>query len=63
VAGSQQDATSGLAYADDVAGSRCAEDAILADQQLLDTIGSTDLGDQLRDLWVPVATVTSDDQD
>lgn len=62
VARSQQDATSGLAYADDVAGGRCAEDAILADQQLLDSIGGTNLGNQLSNLWVPVATVTSNDE-
>jgi hypothetical protein len=62
VAGSQQDTTSGLAYADDVAGSGRAEDAILADQQLLDTVRGTDLSDQLSDLWVPVTTVTTNDE-
>jgi hypothetical protein len=62
VAGSQQDTTSGLAYADDVASSWCAEDAILTDQQLLDAIGGTDLGDQLSDFGVPVTTVTTDDE-
>jgi hypothetical protein len=60
MAGSQQDTASGLAYADDVASSRCAEDAILADQQLLDTVGGTDLGDQLSHFGIPVTTITTD---
>lgn len=63
VAGSQQDTTSGLAYTDDVASSWCAEDAILTDQQLLDTVGGTDLGDQLGDLRVPVTAITTNDKD
>jgi hypothetical protein len=62
VASSQQDTTSGLAYADDVASSWCAEDAILADQQLLDTVGGTDLGDQLSDFGVPVTAITTNDE-
>jgi hypothetical protein len=59
----QQDTTRGLAYPDDVAGCWCAQDAILADQQLLDSIGGTNFGDQLSDLRVPVATITTDDKD
>jgi hypothetical protein len=42
-----------------VAGCGCAEDAILTDKQLLDTIGGTDLGNQLSDFWVPVTSVTA----
>lgn len=45
VAGRQQDATSGLAYPDDMAGGRCAEDAVLADQELLDAVRSANLCD------------------
>jgi hypothetical protein len=62
VAGRQQDATGSFPYPNDVAGCGCAEDAILTDQQLLDTVGGTDLGDQLSDLWVPVAAITSNDE-
>jgi len=36
-----------------------AEDAILADQELLHSICSADLGDQLRDLWVVEASIPS----
>lgn len=62
VAGGQQDATGGFPYPDDMARSRSAEDAVLADDKLLDAICSANLGDQLCDLGVPVASVTADDQ-
>jgi hypothetical protein len=63
VAGSEEDTASRLPYPDDVTGSRCAHDAILADQELLDAIGSADLGNGLSDLWIPVAAVTTDDEE
>jgi hypothetical protein len=63
VAGRQQDAAGSFPYPNDVAGCGCAEDAILTDQQLLDTVGGTNLGDQLSDLWVPVAAITANDED
>jgi hypothetical protein len=62
MAGCQQDTTSGLADPDDVAGRWCAENALLADQQLLDAVGSTDLSDQLSDLGVPVPAVAANDE-
>jgi hypothetical protein len=62
VAGRQQDTTGSFPYPNDVAGCGCAEDAILTDQQLLDTVGGTNLGDQLSDLWVPVTPVTANDE-
>jgi hypothetical protein len=40
----------------------CAENAFLADQQLLDAIGSANLRNQLRDLGVPVPTITTNYQ-
>ena len=43
--------------------SRSGQDAILADEELLDAIGSTDLGDQLDDLGVPVTSIASDDEE
>jgi hypothetical protein len=46
-----------------VAGCGCAENAVVADQQLLDAVRSTHLGDQLRDLGVPVAAITADDEE
>jgi hypothetical protein len=63
VAGSQENTASRLPYPDDVAGSWCAHNAILADQQLLDAVGSTDLGDQLGDLWVPVSAIATNDKE
>lgn len=44
-------------------GSRRAHDAILTDQELLDAIGSTNLGNDLSNLWVPEATITANDEE
>jgi hypothetical protein len=63
VAGRQEDTTCRLPYPDDIAGSRSAEDAILADQELLDAVCGTDLGDELSNLRVPVAAVATDNQE
>jgi hypothetical protein len=63
VAGSEEDTTSRLSYPDDVAGGGCAHDAILTDEELLDAIGSAHLGNGLGDLWVPVPTITTYDEE
>jgi hypothetical protein len=39
-----------------------AENAALADDELADAVGGTDLGDELGDLRVPVAAVAANDQ-
>jgi hypothetical protein len=62
VRGSQQDTTSGLADADDVRGSRGTEDAVLTNDELLDTVCGTNLCNGLGDLGVPVTTVTTNDE-
>jgi hypothetical protein len=62
VAGSQQDATGGFAFADDMAGGGRREDAILTDQQLLDAVGRANLGNQLNDLGVPESAITTNDE-
>ena len=62
VRGGQQDTTGGLPDPDDMAGSWCAEDTILADQELLDAVSGTNLCNGLGDLGVPVATVTTNDE-
>jgi hypothetical protein len=36
---------------------------MLADQKLLDTVGSSNLGNQLNDLRVPVSSITANDQE
>lgn len=46
-----------------MAGSGGAENAVLTDQQLLDTVCCTDFGDQLCHLGVPVTAVTTDDEE
>ena len=62
MAGRQQDTTGCVSYPDDIAGRGSTENAILADDELLDAIASADLGNQLCDLGVPVASITTDDQ-
>lgn len=63
VTGGEQDTASGLPDPDDMAGSRCAEDTVLTDQQLLHAVGSTDLCNLLGDLRVPVTTISSNDKE
>lgn len=63
VTGSQQDTTSCLAHTNQVASSRSAQNTILADQQLLDTVGRTDLRNLRDHLGVIVATITTDNQE
>lgn len=63
MAGSQKDASSSLSYPDDMAGGWCAENAVLADQELLDTVCGADFGNDLSDLGIPVAAVTADDEE
>lgn len=41
----------------------CAQNAILSDHELLDTVCSTNLRNQLRNLWVPVASITTNDEE
>lgn len=61
--GGEEDATGSLSYPDDMAGSRSTEDTVLTDQQLLDAVCGTDLGDLLGDLGVPETTVTTNDEE
>jgi len=62
VTGCEEDTTSCLAFPDQMTGGRRAHDTVLSKQQLLDTVGSTDLCDQLHDLGVPVAPISSDNK-
>lgn len=61
--GSQQNPTGSLSLSDDVTGRGCAQDAILSDQHLLDSVGSSDLRAQLHDLRVPVPAISSDNEE
>ena len=58
----QKNAARGLAFANDMAGCRSGQNAILSDQKLLDAVRGSDLGNQLDDFRVPETTVTSDDE-
>lgn len=61
--GRQQNTTGSLSHTDQVAGGGGTENAILADQELLDAVGSTDLGNLLDNLGVVIATITTDDKE
>jgi len=63
VGSSQKDTSGGLLDTDDVRGSRGAENAILSNDELLDTVCSTDLCNQLRNLGVVVTSITTDDEE
>lgn len=58
----QQNTTSSFSKADDVRGSWCAEDAIVSDDELLYSICSSDLCNDLCDLWVPESAITTNNQ-
>jgi hypothetical protein len=60
--GSEQNATSSLLDANQVACSRSRKDAILADEKLLYTVRSTDFGDVLGNFRVPVTAITANDK-
>lgn len=62
VAGGEQDTAGSVADTNDIAGSGSAENAILADNELLDAVRSSDLSDQLNDLRVPVSAITTNDE-
>jgi hypothetical protein len=63
VAGGQEDATRGLALANDVAGGGRRQNAVLADQELPDAVCRTDLGNQLDDLGVPEPSIAANDEE
>jgi hypothetical protein len=62
MARSQQNASSGLPYANHMAGSWSAQNAIVSDYQLLGTVRSADFGNQLCDFGVPVSSISSNDK-
>ena len=63
MAGCQENATGGIALADEVAGGRRRQDAILADQELLDTVCRANFGNQLDDLWVPEPAIAANNEE
>ena len=60
--GGQQYSTRGLHLPNDMTRSWCAEDTVLTKDQLLDSIRSPDLRNQLHNLGVVVAAVAGNDQ-
>lgn len=62
MASGQKDTSSSLAQTDDMTGSRSGEDTVLTDKELLDTVGGTNLGNELDHFGVVVATIATDDE-
>jgi hypothetical protein len=62
VAGGEQDTTSGIADANQVAGSGSGHDAVVADEELLHAVRGTNLCNDLSDLRVVVATISTNDE-
>lgn len=60
--GSQQNTTSSLSHADQVACRGGTQDTILTHEELLDSIGGTDLGNLLDNLRVVVTAIAGDDK-
>lgn len=63
MAGGQEDAASGLAFSNNMTCSRCAQYTVLPDQKLLDAVCCADLCDQLHDLGIVEAAISSNDQE
>lgn len=63
MAGSKEDTAGGLAFPNNVAGSRSAQNAVLSDQQFLHSICSSNLGNQLHDFGIVVTPISPDDQE
>jgi hypothetical protein len=63
VAGSQDDAARSLAFPYDMACRRRRKQAMLSNQQLLDTIRTSDFRNQLRDFRVPEPSVAANDKE
>lgn len=63
MAGGQQNTTRGLAHTNQVAGRGGTHDTILADQQLLDTVGGGDLSDLVDHHIVVVTAITTNDEE
>ncbi len=57
--GREQYTTRSLSLPDDMTGRRCAQYTILPDQQLLDSVCSTNLGDQMHHFRVVVSSISS----
>lgn len=59
VAGSKKDSAGSVAFPDDVTCGRCAEDAVLSDQEFLYPVRRADLRNELRNFWVVEAAISS----
>lgn len=63
MAGSKKDSAGSATFPDDVTCSRCAEDAVLSDQEFLHTVCCADLRNELRNFWVVEAAISTNYQE
>lgn len=63
MAGSKEDTARGIAFPNNVAGSRSTQNPILSDQQFFDSVCSSDLGNQLHGFGVVVTPISPDNQE
>ena len=63
MAGSEKNTTRSISLSNDMACSRCTQNSILSDQQLLYAVGRSNLGNQLHHFWVVVSPISSNDQE
>ena len=62
MAGCKQDTACGVSLSNDVTRSRRTQNTILSDQELLDAVSRSNLGNQLYNLGVVVSPISSDDK-
>ena len=62
MAGGQEDTTIRFVLADDVRRGGGGEDTVLANDELGDTVGRTDLEDRLDSLWREIPAIATDDE-
>ena len=60
---SKEDATSGPHLANDVASGWSAHNPSLTEDKLLHPVRGSNLGNELHDLWIPVAAVTANNEE
>jgi hypothetical protein len=58
----QKNSTRSFSLADDMASGWCAENTLMTDNELLHAICRSHFGDGLRNLLIPVSTITPDNQ-
>jgi hypothetical protein len=62
VTSGQQNTASSFPLSDDMRSSRCTQNAIVSNNKLFDPVCSSNLRNDLGDLWVPESAITANNQ-